>query len=135
ETTAGDMITRPAAFGVAAEAVDGQDVRAVHAAAAAMVERARGGGGPGFLLFNTYRYRGHHVGDVAREYYRSKQEEQRWMTERDPIALHSQWLLAEGLVDETTLERIRHDLTVEMDAAVEFAVNAPYPDPSRVEED
>ena len=135
ETTAGDMITRPAAFGVAAEAVDGQDVRAVHAAASAMVERARGGGGPGFLLFNTYRYRGHHVGDVAREYYRSKQEEQRWMTERDPIALHSQWLLAEGLVDETTLERIRHDLTVEMDAAVEFAVNAPYPDPSRVEED
>ena len=47
ETTAGDMLARPAAFGVAAEAVDGQDVRAVHAAASAMVERARRGEGPG----------------------------------------------------------------------------------------
>ena len=89
EVTAGDIIARPAAFGVAAETVDGQDVRAVHTAATTLVERARRGDGPGFLLLNTYRYRGHHVGDIAREYYRSKQEEQRWMSERDPIALHA----------------------------------------------
>jgi len=135
ETTAGDMLARPAAFGVAAEAVDGQDVRAVHAAASAMVERARRGEGPGFLLLNTYRYLGHHVGDIAREYYRPKQEEQRWMSERDPIALHAQWLAAEGLVDDGTLDRIRAEVTAEMDAAVEFAMNAPYPDPGRVDED
>ena len=135
ETTAGDMLARPAAFGVAAEAVDGQDVRAVHAAAAAMVERARKGEGPAFLLFNTYRYRGHHVGDIAREYYRSKEEEHRWMSERDPIAVHAEWLVAQGVADEAALERIRQELTVEMDAAVEFATNAPYPDPAKVDED
>jgi pyruvate dehydrogenase E1 component alpha subunit len=135
ETTAGDMLARPAAFGIAAESVDGQDVRAVHAAASAMVERARRGDGPGFLLFNTYRYRGHHVGDIAREYYRSKQEEQRWMAERDPIAIHGQWLVTEGLTDEAALETIRQDVTKEMDAAVEFAMNAPYPDPAKVDED
>ena len=135
ETTAGDMLARPAAFGIAAESVDGQDVRAVHAAASALVERARRGDGPAFLLFDTYRYRGHHVGDIAREYYRSKQEEQHWMAERDPITVHGQWLVAEGLTDEAALETIRQDVTKEMDAAVEFAMNAPYPDSAKVDED
>jgi pyruvate dehydrogenase E1 component alpha subunit len=135
ETTAGEIIARPAAFGVSADTVDGQNVREVHAAAAAMVERARRGEGPGFLLLNTYRYRGHHVGDIARDYYRSKQEEQRWMTERDPIALHSQWLTDEGLADRATLERMHAEVTAEMDAAVEFAMNAPFPSPDKVDED
>ena len=135
ETTAGDVLARPVAFGLAAEAVDGQDVRAVQAAASRMIERARRGEGPGFLLLNTYRFRGHHVGDIAREYYRTKQEEQRWMSERDPIALHAAWLVSEGVADQATLERIQGEVTAEMDAAVEFAVNAPFPDPRRVDED
>ena len=135
ETTAGDVLARPVAFGLAAEAVDGQDVRAVQAAASRMIERARRGEGPGFLLLNTYRFRGHHVGDIAREYYRTKQEEQRWMSERDPIALHATWLVSEGVADQATLERIQGEVTAEMDAAVEFAVNAPFPDPRRVDED
>jgi acetoin:2,6-dichlorophenolindophenol oxidoreductase subunit alpha len=135
ETTAGDVQTRAIAFGLAAETIDGQDVRAVHAAASRMVARARRGEGPGFLLANTYRFRGHHVGDISRDYYRSKQEEQRWMAERDPLALHSGWLMSEGLADQATLERIQSEVAAEMDAAVEFAQNAPFPDPRRVDED
>ncbi len=135
ETTAGDMLARPAAFGIVAESVDGQDVRAVHTAATRLVDRARRGEGPGFLLLHTYRYHGHHVGDVAREYYRPKEEEQRWMSERDPIALHAEWLVTEGLADRARLDQIQSELAAELDAAVEFAINAPYPDPSRVEED
>jgi pyruvate dehydrogenase E1 component alpha subunit len=135
ETTAGDIPARAAAFGIAHETVDGQDVRAVHAAAARQVERARRGDGPGFLQLVTYRYRGHHVGDVAREYYRSKAEEQRWTSERDPLKLFSEWLLGETLVDRAGLDRIEQELVTEMDAAVEFAVNAPYPDPNKVDQD
>jgi pyruvate dehydrogenase E1 component alpha subunit len=100
-----------------------------------MVERARRGDGPGFLLLNTYRYRGHHVGDIAREYYRPKQEEQRWMSESDPLALHEAWLVSEGLADKALLDRIQSEVAAEMDKAVEFAQNAPYPDPARVDED
>jgi pyruvate dehydrogenase E1 component alpha subunit len=100
-----------------------------------MVERARRGDGPGFLLLNTYRFRGHHVGDIAREYYRPKHEEQRWMTDRDPIALHAAWLVSEALADQAMLDRIESDVAAEMDAAVEFAQNAPYPDPRKVDED
>ena len=135
ESTAGDILGRPAAFGIAAESVDGQDVRAVYAAATNYVERARRGEGPAFLLLNTYRYHGHHVGDIARAYYRPKEEEQHWMSERDPIALHGKWLISEGVADQAALEKIEAELTPEMDAAVEFAVNASYPDPSRVDED
>jgi TPP-dependent pyruvate/acetoin dehydrogenase alpha subunit len=135
ETTAGDVQTRAIAFGLSAEAVDGQDVRAVHAAASRMVARARRGEGPAFLLANTYRFRGHHVGDIARDYYRSKQEEQRWMSERDPLPLYAGWLTSEGLADQAMLERIQSEVAADMDAAVEFAQNAPFPDPRRVDED
>jgi pyruvate dehydrogenase E1 component alpha subunit len=129
------MVARPLAFGIESEAVDGQDVRAVNTAAARMIERARRGDGPGFLLLNTYRYRGHHVGDISREYYRSKQEEQGWVAERDPIVLQRAWLEAEGLADRADFERIDAEVAAEMDSAVEFAMKAPYPDPSRVDED
>src|SRR5436190_24390351 len=68
ETTAGDILARGTAFGVQTESVDGQDVRAVYATAHRLVERARQGEGPAFLVCNTYRYTGHHVGDINREY-------------------------------------------------------------------
>ena len=69
ETLAGDILSRAPAFGVNGEEVDGQDVRAVHAATSTLVERARKGDGPSFLLCNTYRFYGHHVGDVSRDYF------------------------------------------------------------------
>ena len=135
ETTAGDILARPAAFGIPAESVDGQDVRAVHAAANRLVEHARSGQGPAFLLCNTYRYRGHHVGDVSRDYYRAKQEEQRWMAERDPIALLGGWLIGQSLATQAQLDEIRARVKSEIDAAVEFALKAPFPRVEEVSED
>src|SRR5947209_6704622 len=55
ETTAGDPLTRAHAFGMEAEAVDGQDVHAVFEATTRAVGRARAGDGPTFLLLDTYR--------------------------------------------------------------------------------
>jgi len=135
EATAGDIMGRPAAFGMAAETIDGQDVRAVNAAAEKYVERARRGDGPAFLLLDTYRYHGHHVGDIARSYYRPKTEEQEWVTTRDPIRLFSDSLLARGEADRAALDAIEREVAAVMDAAVEFATSAPYPDPARVDED
>jgi pyruvate dehydrogenase E1 component alpha subunit len=135
ETTAGDILTRATAFGLEAASVDGQDVRAVHGTAQRLVDRARRGEGPAFLLGNTYRYHGHHVGDINREYYRSKQEELTWKTERDPIANFGKWLVAEKLADAAALERTQAELESEMKKAVEFAVAAPYPSVDEVDED
>src|SRR5260221_9918703 len=127
ETTAGDILQRGTAFGVHAESVDGQDVRAVNEMASRLVECARRGEGPALLLCNTYRYTGHHVGDISREYYRSKQEEQQWKGERDPILNFAAWLKNERVADDKALEKIQSELEVEMDAAVKFAIAAPYP--------
>jgi pyruvate dehydrogenase E1 component alpha subunit len=135
ETTAGDMLARPKAFGLAAEAVDGQDVRAVHAAAARAVARGRAGQGPTFLLCHTYRYHGHHVGDIAREYYRPKAEEQEWRSERDPVALFTKWLLDNAVADRPALERVEAELVATMDAGVAAAIAAPYPQLHEVHED
>jgi pyruvate dehydrogenase E1 component alpha subunit len=135
ETTAGDILSRPAAFGLVAESVDGQDVRAVHAVATRLGERGRQGGGPAFLLCNTYRYTGHHVGDINREYYRSKQEEQTWKAERDPIKNLASWMVAEKLANQAALDQIFSEVRTEMEKAVEFAIAASYPKVEEVDED
>jgi len=135
ETLAGDLLARGLAFGVPSESVDGQDVRAVHAIATKLVERARQGDGPSFLVCNTYRYAGHHVGDINREYYRSKQEEQEWKTRRDPIRMFADWLTEEKLTEAAKLAQIESEVRAEIQAAVEFAIAAPYPDPGEAEQD
>ncbi|HUI80627.1 MAG TPA: thiamine pyrophosphate-dependent dehydrogenase E1 component subunit alpha [Bryobacteraceae bacterium] len=135
ETTAGDILTRAAGFGLPAESVDGQDVRAVNATAARLIEAARKGAGPAFLMANTYRFTGHHVGDVSRDYYRTKQEEQKWKSERDPIKLFSDWLTAQSMADRAALDKISAEVKAEIDAAVQFALAAPYPAVDKVDQD
>jgi TPP-dependent pyruvate/acetoin dehydrogenase alpha subunit len=135
ETTAGSILGRATAFDLEAASVDGQDVRVVHEVASRLVKRARAGEGPAFLQCDTYRYSGHHVGDINREYYRSKQEEQQWRAERDPIKLLSNWLLAEKYADAASLERITSEARTEMEAAVKFAIAAPYPGVDEVDQD
>jgi len=135
ETTAGDILLRATAFGLESASVDGQDVRSVHDVSQRLVDRARQGDGPAFLLCNTYRYHGHHVGDINREYYRSKQEEQLWKTERDPIANFGKWLVEQKLADTAALDRMQAELESEMKKAVDFAVAAPYPTVDEVAED
>ncbi|HSR26031.1 MAG TPA: thiamine pyrophosphate-dependent dehydrogenase E1 component subunit alpha [Candidatus Eisenbacteria bacterium] len=134
ETTAGDLAARSRAFGIETAEVDGQDVLAVRDAASAAVARARGGGGPSFLLCHTYRYRGHHVGDVDRSYYRSREEEESWRRERDPIARLAQRLAAAGARPDQ-LEALDEEARSEVAAGVQFALAAPFPDPHEVTED
>jgi len=134
DTIAGEILARARAFGVHAESVDGQDVQVVITAMKRLVERARRGEGPAFLECKTYRFYGHHVGDVNRE-YRTKEEEREWMTDHDPLLTLGGRLTAQGLADESVLERIRTDVKAEIDSGVQFALAAPYPEPSEVRED
>jgi len=133
ETTAGQILARPRAFDIHAVEVNGQDVRAVYQTMVGLVERTRRGEGPSFLLCHTYRYRGHHVGDINRGFYRTKEEEQMWMTERDPLKLLSGWVIDQHLADAGVFDQIEKSVRAEAEAAVQFALNAPYPDPSEVD--
>ncbi|MGE5220721.1 MAG: thiamine pyrophosphate-dependent dehydrogenase E1 component subunit alpha [Chloroflexota bacterium] len=135
ETTAGAVTARAQAFAIHTESVDGQDVRVVHTAALKLVELARRGGGPAFLQCDTYRFHGHHVGDIDRAYYRSKAEEEEWKTQRDPIKLLADWLKKNKLADSQALDAIEKELSAEMKTAVDFALRAKYPELSEVNQD
>ncbi len=135
ETTAGELTGRAQAFGILTEEIDGQDVQLVYATAQRLVERARRDEGPAFMVCKTYRYRGHHVGDIDRAYYRSKQEEQEWVVDRDPLKILEDKLIEQGLTDQTVLDAIRADVKAEIEAGVKFALDAPFPAVSEVTED
>ena len=134
DTIAGEILARARAFGIQAESVDGQDVLAVNTTMRRLVERARRGDGPAFLECKTYRYYGHHVGDVNRE-YRTRDEEKEWMSKRDPLQTLAARLTAQKLVEADTFERIDRDVKTEIDKGVAFALAAAYPAPEQVDED
>jgi pyruvate dehydrogenase E1 component alpha subunit len=135
EALAGEITARASAFGIYTETINGQDVQLVNETMQKLVERARHGEGPAFLECLTYRYYGHHVGDINRTYYRSKEEEQLWRDTRDPLKLLADKLVASNLTDQEVLERIYAGVKAEVEAGVKFAIDAAYPDPSQVTED
>lgn len=132
EIAAGSLTARAEAFGIEAFTVDGQDVLAVNALTQKLVDRCRGGEGPFFIQLDTYRYHGHHVGDINREYYRARDEEALWKTERDPIVNFGRWLASEGLVAADDLAAIDAEVKADAEAAVAYALAAPFPEPSQV---
>ncbi|WP_027834821.1 thiamine pyrophosphate-dependent dehydrogenase E1 component subunit alpha [Maritalea myrionectae] len=132
EMAAGELTARAKAFGIESHIVDGQDVLAVNKLSQDLVARARKGEGPFFMQLNTYRYHGHHVGDINREYYRPKSEEELWKTERDPISNFAKWLLKEKVLTEAELNQIEKDVQQDAKDAVTYAEAADYPDVSEV---
>lgn len=133
EIAAGSITARAEAFGIEAFKVDGQDVLAVNELTQGLVARCRKGEGPFFVELTTYRYHGHHVGDINREYYRSKAEEKDWKENRDPIIRFRGWLVAQGLASEDEIDVINAQIERDAAEAVAYAEAAPYPDASEVD--
>ncbi len=132
EIAAGSITARAEAFGIEAHRVDGQDVLAVNTLTQKLVERARRGEGPFFIELETYRYHGHHVGDINRDYYRSKEEETEWKQNRDPIVRFRAHLVSEGIATEEEIEAITAEIEKDAAEAVAYAEAAAYPDAAEV---
>ncbi|MBB4208652.1 thiamine pyrophosphate-dependent dehydrogenase E1 component subunit alpha [Roseinatronobacter bogoriensis] len=134
EIAAGSITARAEAFGIEAHQVDGQDVLAVNDLTRKLVARARKGEGPFFMELMTYRYHGHHVGDINREYYRSKEEEKDWKENRDPIIRFRAHLVSEGIATEEDLDAMNAEVEKDAAEAVAYALDAAYPDASEVDQ-
>ena len=104
-------------------AVDGNDIRAVHEAALAAVERARQAQGPTLLELHTQRYHGHSSGDP--QVYRSKAEVEALRLATDPIVRLENELLAAGLLVDR--EALLAQIDAEVAQAVAFAEASAYP--------
>jgi pyruvate dehydrogenase E1 component alpha subunit len=113
-----DLCVKAAAFGVPTRAADGMDVIAVHEAANEAAAYVRGGAGPYFVEFRTYRYRAHSMYDP--DLYRDKAEIEDWK-KRGPIHNLSNRLKAEGRLTEAQFLAIDADAVREVEAAVAYA--------------
>jgi pyruvate dehydrogenase E1 component alpha subunit len=127
-----DVADRAAAYGFPGVVVDGNDVLAVREAAAAAVERARAGQGPTLIEAKTWRHWGHFIGDMAK--YRDPAEHASWL-ERDPIPTFAKLLVQQGMAMEAELEAIQQEADAEMDAAIEYGRQSPFPDKSELTDD
>jgi len=121
-----DISERASSYDMANEVVDGQDVLIMHAAMERAVERARADKVPTLLEVRTYRFMGHSMSDPIHGHYRTKEEveDQR---KRDPIAVWSQRLIAEGLTDEAAVKALDKEVIGEVNDAYQFADEAPEP--------
>lgn len=113
-----DIALKAAGYELAAWAVDGMDVLAVHEAARRAVDAVRSGAGPHFLELRTYRFRPHSMFDPER--YREKTEVAHWQ-ERDPINLLRSALEGAGHLTEAQWTELQRDADAEVTEAVAFA--------------
>jgi pyruvate dehydrogenase E1 component alpha subunit len=121
-----NVADRAAGYGIPGVVVDGMDVTAVYEAAGEAVTRARNGKGPTLIEAKTYRYRGHFEGDSGT--YRPKEEIEKWM-QRDPIKNYREKLIEMKVLTEKQAEDIDKEALAEMDEAMKFAQESPFPKP------
>ena len=126
-----DVAAMAGAYGIPATIVDGNDVMAVHEAAAEAIARARAGDGPSLLELKTYRTRP--FGETGTE-QRDQDEIAAWRR-RDPINRFRERLVTDGIVTRSEADEITATAEREMSAAARFARESPWPDPAAAFED
>ncbi len=122
-----NVAVRAQGYGFHGVTVDGNDLLAVYSAAKEAVDRARRGDGPTFIEAKTYRLVPHTSDDDDRR-YRSREEVEEW-GKKDPIPRFQAYLEEHDLLDERTRDELAKKAAQEVDAATEYAENAPLPDP------
>lgn len=126
-----DVVDRAAGYGMPGVIVDGMDVIAVHEAAVEAVERARQGGGPSMIEAKTYRFYNHHGVQNLGLKYRSDEEVAIWK-QRDPIFTFEDRMIENGVATRTNFDDIWAELRADIDTAIQFAEDSPYPTPDQI---
>lgn len=119
------IATRAASYSMPGLHVDGNDPVAMWAAAGQAIARAREGHGPTLIEAMTYRFHGHVFGDA--DAYMDKAEKAAAM-EHDPVPALRASLIAQGHATEAELGALEAAIDAEIDAAVQFAFDSPYPE-------
>ena len=127
-----NLSDRAGAFGIPDVTVDGNDVIAVYEAVQIAVERARTGKGPSLIECKTYRMHGHFEGDP--QTYKSAEEVEEWK-KKDPIEMFGKRLVEMKVLNEQDAEKIDAEIADEIEGAVKFAKESPFPAPEEALED
>lgn len=132
-TSVKDISDRAVGYGIHGSSIDGNDVIKVYEESAKAIERARKGEGPSIIEMKTYRIKGHFVGDP--EMYRTKEEVSKRFDSNDPIKRLEEKGLAEGFLSENEIRKIQNEVVEEIDEAVKFALDSPFPDDEELFDD
>ena len=127
-----NIADRAAAYGIPGKTVDGNDVLAVYEVVGEAIARARRGEGPTFIVCKTCRWHGHYEGDT--QTYRTKEEFEE-CKKRDPIPRFRKKLIKMRVLTEKEADKIHQEVLEELDKAVKFAEESPFPDPEETLED
>jgi TPP-dependent pyruvate/acetoin dehydrogenase alpha subunit len=123
---------RASAYGLPGVTVDGNDVMAVYETVHEAVRRARTGAGPTLVECMTYRLRGHYEGENMG--YRTQDEVDDWK-KRDPILRFVQQIVKMNILTEEETKKIEESVRKEVEDAVKFAKESPWPEPEEALED
>lgn len=123
-TAAKDLADRAVGYGFTGKVIDGNDVLTVYETVQEAVQKARAGKGPTLLECKTYRWHGHNYDDP--DVLRPVDERKEWMS-KCPIEMFKKKLIKEGMLTEKTAEEIYRDVVNEIDDAVRWAEEGPYP--------
>lgn len=127
-TAVTDIAVRAASYGIVGESIDGNDLFAVVESAGRAIERARTGGGATLVNMATYRHSGHYVGDA--EQYRAREEVDESRSSGDPIIRFGRRMIEDGVLTQAHIDAVNELVDAQIDAANEFAIAAPFPEPS-----
>ncbi|MBK8054798.1 MAG: pyruvate dehydrogenase (acetyl-transferring) E1 component subunit alpha [Saprospiraceae bacterium] len=127
-----DLAKLGLSFDIPSESVDGMNPESVHEALTRAAAHIRAGKGPYYLEIETYRYRGHSVSDPAK--YRTKEELEAYK-EKDPLVVIQDRIVKQKIASQKEVDDIIEAINKEIDDAMEFAENSPYPLPSELYED
>ena len=130
-TATWNIAERASSYDMSREVVDGQDLAEVMAAMERAVVRARRPSAPTLLEVRTYRFVGHSMSDPIHGHYRTKEEVEAHR-KRDPIVLWAEKLKAEGLLDDTAMEKLEAEVKAEVQDAYDFADQSPDPEPEEL---
>jgi pyruvate dehydrogenase E1 component alpha subunit len=117
-----DLALKASGYAVPAWQVNGMDVLAVAETTRRALTAIRGGGGPVFVEYDTYRFRAHSMYDP--DLYRDADEVAAWK-QRDPIPAFVAVLRDLGHLDDQTLAAIEAETAAAIDEAVAFAETSP----------
>jgi TPP-dependent pyruvate/acetoin dehydrogenase alpha subunit len=117
---------RAAAYGIPGVLIPDNDPDAIFEAAREAVARARAKKGPTLIEVKTDRLLGHFEGDP--QLYRTKEEMEK-LQKRDALKHYEQQLIKAGTLTTESAEQVWKAGQAEVDAAIEFARQSPYPEP------
>ncbi len=125
-----ELYHRGQAYGIPGQQVDGMDVIAVYEAGKEVITKVKAGEGPHIIEMQTYRYRGHSMSDPAK--YRTREEVQKYRSERDPIENLKSRILEAKMMNEEEFKQLDREIKEIVADAADFAQSSPEPDPAEL---